>query len=354
MASIENIKEFSQPVLRGFVDESQQDNFEEFSFIESYMADETVWSRTYAYDILKRTQHIAAMIGVGAEKPVIDRHAAAKAMAEMADFGLQDVVTIEELMEIAEAQASGNSAREKDLVNKLLNRAADLLHALQLRKRVEKLKAVTLGHNSYNSNGVKVDLDYGIPEDQKVVLTGTDTWDNADKDVIGDILGYQTTYARNNGGKKPEAMLMTREVLNTLTQNTLFIAEAGRPEGVNRISIAEVQDVLSNYGLPALTVVEETHTFYKDIYTGEDVELELFPSNRVVFVSANAGKFLVGPNPDAENFEPVTILDAYDEKKPRRSIMEVSISGFAILDNPSLVMHVDVTEDAEAPTEPEA
>lgn len=344
MASIENLKQFSQPVLRGFVDESMKDNFEEFSFIEQYMNDETVYSRTYAYDILKRTQHIAAMIGLGAEKPVIDRHAAAKAMTELADFGLQDVVTVEELMEIAEAQASGNSAREKNLVDKLLNRAADLLHALQLRKRVEKLKAVTLGVNSYNSNGVKVDLDYGIPEDQKIELTGADTWDNADKDIIGDILQYQTTYARNNGGKKPETMLVTREVLNTLTQNTLLIAEAGRPEGVNRISITEVQDVLTNYGLPTVTVVEETHTFYKDVYTGEEVEMELFPANRVVFVSANAGKFLIGPNPDSEPFDPVIVLDAYDEKKPRRSIMEVSISGFAVLDNPSLVMHVDVVE----------
>lgn len=345
MASIENLKEFQAPALRGFVDESMKDNFEEFAFIETYMKDETVWSRTYAYDIIQRTQHIAAMIGLGAEKPVIDRHAAAKAMAEIVDFGLQDVVTVEELMEIAEAQNSNNDARYRDLVSKLLNRAADLLQALQLRKRVEKLKAVTLGYNDYDSNGVKVQLDYGIPDEHKVALTGTDAWSNADKDVIGDILGFQATYSKSNGGKKPEAMLITREVLNVLTQNTLLIAEAGRPEGVNRISITEVQDVLSRYGLPQITVVEETHTNYRDPYTGEDIEMELFPQNRVVFVSQNAGKFLVGPNPDEANFRPVVVMDAYDERKPRRSVMEVSVSGFAVLDQPSLVFHADVIED---------
>lgn len=344
MASIENLKEFQAPVLRGFVDESMKDNFEEFAFIENYMKDETVWSRTYAYDILRRTQHIAAMIGLGAEKPVIDRHAAAKAMAELADFGLQDVVTIEEMMEIAQAQAAGNTAREKDLVSKLLNRSADLLRALQLRKRVEKLKAVTLGENVYNSNGVKVNLDYGIPDDHKIALAGAQAWSSADKDVIGDLLGFQATYAKNNGGKKPETMLMTRKVLNALTQNTLLIAEAGRPDGVNRISITEVQNVLTNYGLPTITVVEETHTHYNDVYTGEEVEMELFPENRVVFVSQNVGKFLIGPNQDAPNFEPIVTLQAYEEKKPRRNVIEAGMAGFAILDNPSLVMHIDVLE----------
>lgn len=344
MASIENLKQFQAPVLRGFVDESMQDNFEEFEFVERFMKDETVWSRTYAYDLLKRTQHIAAMIGLGAEKPVIDRHAAAKAMTELADFGLQDVVTIEEMMEIAEAQASGNTAREKDLVNKLLNRSADLLHALQLRKRVEKLKALSLGRNVYDSNGVKVELDYGIPEDHKIALVGAEAWATVDKDVIGDLLGFQATYAKNNGGKKPSAMLVTRKVLNVLTQNSLLIAEAGRPDGVKRISINEVQSVLSNYGLPAITVVEETSTHFEDVYTGEVVDMELFPENRVVFASENAGKFLIGPNQDAPNFEPIVTLDAYEEKKPRRNVIEVGMAGFAVLDQPSLVMHIDVLE----------
>lgn len=342
MSSIENLKEFQAPVLRGFVDESMKDNFEEFDFIEQFMKDETTWSRTYAYDILRRTQHIAAMIGLGAEKPVIDRHAAAKAMAELADFGLQDVVTIEEMMEIAQAQAAGNTAQEKYLVEKLLNRSADLLRALQLRKRVEKLKAVALGVNHYDSNGVKVELDYGIPDEHKVALTGDDSWDNVEKDVIGDILGFQATYAKNNGGKKPEAMLVTRKVLNGLTQNKLFIAEAGRPDGVNRISIQEVQNVLSAYGLPQLIIVEETTSTHEDSYTGEEVTLELFPENRVVFVSQNVGKFIIGPNQDAPNFEPIVTLEAYEDKKPRRNVIEVGMAGFAILDNPSLVFHADV------------
>src|SRR5699024_11132088 len=141
-----------------------------------------------------------------AEKPVVDRHATAKVMGELAHFGLKDVVTIEELYEVA--QARNNSAKEA-MIDKLLNKSDDLVQALKLSIRVKKLKALALVYNEYNKNGVMVNLDYGITDAHKIVLEGADTFDNADKDVIGDLLGWVETYRKSNG-KKPERMLVTR------------------------------------------------------------------------------------------------------------------------------------------------
>lgn len=340
MAGITHLKEFSKPVLRGLVDESQKSNYEYLDFVEQFIGDEVTYDTKFAYDVIKRSNHIAAMIGLGAEKPVVDRHATASVMGELAHFGLKDVVTIEELYEIAQAR---NDASKAAMIDKLVNKGIDLLDYLKLRVRVEKLKALAIGYNEYDNNNVKVKLDYGIPEEHKHALVGGEAWSNADKDVIGDLLGWVATYQRNNG-KKPEAMLITRKVLNALTENTLLIAEAGRPDGAKRISTIELEDVLTRYGLPKLVVVEETEVAVRDIYTGEDEIISVFPENRVVLVSSDAGKFLTGPNPDDDNFAPVVVLDAYDERTPKRSIIEVSQSGFAILENPNLVFHADVIE----------
>lgn len=339
MAGISHLKEFQKPALRGFVDESMKADFEELSFVESYIGNEVTYNTQFAYDVIQRSQHIAAMIGLGAEKPVVDRHASAKVFGELAHFGLKDAVTIEELYAIAQARSNGEKSA---MIEKLLNKSADLVFALRLRIRVEKLKALALGKNEYNKNGVKVELDYGIPAAHKIALLSGSDWQVADRDVIGDLLGWVEVYRKSNG-KKPESMLLTRKVLNLLTDNKTIIAEA-RPAVPNatRVSLAEVNEVLSRYGLPTVVLVEETSIEVKDIYTGENEVIEVFPENRIVFASKGAGVFLTGPNPDAENFAPVATLEAYDERTPKRSIIEVAQSGFAILENPTLVLHADV------------
>lgn len=280
------------------------------------------------------------MIGLGAEKPVVDRHATAQVMGELAHFGLKDVATVEELYAINQARSDGE---RNSIIDKLTNRSIDLLEWLQLRVRVEKLKALALGYNHYDKNDVKVKLDYGIPDEHKIVLAGAETWEDANKDVLGDLLAWSEQYRKTNG-QKPEAILITRKVLNKLTDNAVIIAEAGRPDGAIRVSQSEVDEVLERYGLPRIVVVEETTQEVTDIYTGEKEVIEVFPENRVVFASKGAGVFLTGPNPDADNFEPIVVLDAYDERNPRRSTIEVSQSGFAVLENPNLVLHADVLE----------
>ncbi|MCG7345315.1 major capsid protein [Sporosarcina sp. ACRSL] len=336
MAGITHLQEFSKETLRGFVDESLEARVP--TVVDRYMKNDVTYDTNFAYDIIKRSNHIAAMIGLGAEKPVVDRHATAKVMGELAHFGLQDVITIEELYAINQARNSGEQAA---MVDKLLNRAADLLDALDLRIQVEKMKAVGLGKNVYNKNGVKVELDYQIPANHKIVLTSGNDWNDVNRDVIGDLLTWDKTY-RDTNKKKADAIWMTREMLSKLTKNVLIIAEAGRPAGSTRASEAEVRTVLAGFGLPEIVIIEDTEATVKDIETGNEETIEFFPKNRVVFISEGVGEFLTGPNPDDANFAPVRTLEAFDLRTPKRSIFEVAQTGFAVVDNPSLLLHADV------------
>lgn len=336
MAGITHLEEFSKPSLRALVDETVKNQTP--SVIDQYVGNEVTYDTKFAYDIIKRSNHIAAMIGLGAEKPVVDRHATATRMGEIAHFGLKDVVTVEELYALNQAR---NGGEKNAMVDKLVNRSIDLVEWLQLRINVEKVKAVALGVNEYNKNGVKIALDYGIPTEHKKALTAGNDWDETDRDVIGDLLAWDEQYRETNG-QSADAILMTRQALSKLTKNELIIAESGRPTGAIRVSEAEVQNVLASYGLPKIEIIDETSVTVKDIYTGDNETIEIFPVNRVVFIAKGVGNFLTGPNPDSQNFEPVATLDAYDERTPRRSIIEVAQSGFAVLDNPNLLLHADV------------
>lgn len=337
MAGITHLKEFTKETLRGFVDESIAAQTP--SVVDRFVKNNVTYNTNFAYDIIQRSNHIAAMIGLGAEKPVVDRHATASVMGELAHFGLKDVVTIEELYAINQAR---NSGEQSAMIEKLLNRAIDLNNALDLRIQVEKMKAIGLGRNDYNKNGVKVALDYKIPANHKVVLTDGNDWDEVSRDVVGDLLAWDKTY-RDTNKKKADAILMTRETLSKLTKNSLIIAEAGRPAGALRVSEAEVRTVLSGFGLPEIVIIDNTSATVKDVESGEEETIEFFPSNRVIFISEGVGEFLTGPNPDDDNFAPVRVLDAYDLRTPKRSVFEVSQSGFAVLENPSLLLHADVS-----------
>lgn len=336
MAGITHLKEFQKESLRGFVDASVENRVP--TVIDRFVKEDVTYNTNFAYDVIQRSNHIAAMIGLGAEKPVVDRHAVSKVMGELAHFGLSDVITIEELYAINQAR---NSGEQGAMVDKLLNRAADLLEWLDLRVQVEKAKAIGLGRNEYNKNGVKVEVDYGIPANHKVVLTSGNDWNSVNRDVIGDLLTWDKQY-RDTNKKKADAILMTRETLSKLTKNAMIIAEAGRPAGAVRASEEDVRAVLSSHGLPEFVIIDDTSATVKDIYTGEEEVIEYFPVNRIVFISEGVAQFLNGPNPDDENFAPVTTLEAFDLRNPKRSIIETARTGFAIVDNPGLLLHADV------------
>lgn len=336
MASITYLQEFQPETLRGFVDASQENQTP--AIIDRFMGDEVTYNTNFATDIITRSQHIAAMIGLGGQKPVKDRNAVSRVMGELAHFGLQDVVTIEEAYAINQAR---NDGERSAVIARLINRSQDLLNDMALRVSVEKMKAVALGGNQYNKNGVKVDVDYGIPAEHKKVLLNGNDWAEANHDVIGDLLEWDKQY-RDTNKRKADAILMTRTVFSSLTKNQLVIVEAGRPTGATRVSEAELRDVLAGYALPEIVLIEDTTVAVKDVETGEVEEITVFPENRIVFAAEGVGNFLTGPNPDAPNFEPIVFLDVYNERNPKRDIFEVSRTGFAVVDNPNLLLHADV------------
>ncbi|MED3649957.1 major capsid protein [Heyndrickxia sporothermodurans] len=335
MAGITHLKEFQKPALRGLVDASVQDAVPTLG--DRFLPNSNIYSNTFAYDIIKTNKYIGAMIGYGSEPPVVDRDAVASKMGEIAKMGLKYIATEEELLALHQAR---NDAEQAAMIDKLTLKGVDLVNAIQRRIGVIKMEALTKGNFSYNKNGVKVAVDFGVPAEHKVALTSGADWDETDRDVIGDLLNWVDTYTNTNG-QAPSVILMSRETNAKLLRNANIVVEAGRPVGSTRVSQAELNAVLDGFGLPPIQIVNDRKVTVKDIYTGNDEVIEFMPVNRVVMLSEGIGEFLLGPTVE-NDFQPGIALDAYDKQEPIESILRAVAAGFPALEKPSLIFHADV------------
>lgn len=338
MAGITYLDQFQEPALRGVVDETIQEM--EPTFGDRFLPNENTFDTNFAYDIIKTGKYIGAMIGYGAEPPVVDRNAVANMSGEIAKFGLKDIVTEEELLKLHQSRSDAENAA---IIDRITLRGVDLVTAMQRRISVIKMEALTKGTFSYNKNGVKATVDFGVPAENKVALTSGNDWADTDHDVIGDLLDWVQTYEDANNGTSPSVILMSREVQALLLKNTVIVTEAvgSANSGRNRVSVEELNSVLGGYGLPAVQVVTNRKITVKDIYTGEDDVIEFFPVNRVVMLSEGVGNFLLGPTVE-NNFQPGIVLQAYDKQEPIQSILRTVATGFPAIEQPSLIFHADV------------
>lgn len=338
MAGITYLEQFQKPALRGLVDATLADRNEVPTLGDRFLPDDRIFSNTFAYDIIKKSQHIGAMIGYGSEPPVVDRDAVASRMGEIAKMGLKYIATEEELLALNQAR---NDGERQSMIDRLTVKGVDLVNAIARRVDVIKMEALTKGTFAYNKNGVKVTIDFGIPAENKVALTGTSAWSDISADVIGDLLDWVDAYTVANG-KAPDVILMSREVQALLLKNTVIVTEArGLNSGATRVSVDELNSVLGGYGLPPVQVVTNRKVTVKDIYTGQDETIEFFPVNRVVMLSEGVGNYLYGPTVE-NNFQPGIVLEAKDKDEPIQSILRTVAAGFPAVEAPSLIFHADV------------
>lgn len=334
MAGITHLKEMQEPALRGLV--VQIENNQAPSLADEFLPNGQTFSTTFAYDIVKKSNHIAAYIGFGAEPPVVDRDAVASKMGEVAKLGLKYIATEEELMALNQARSN---AERSAMVDALTVKAADLVNALNKRVDISKLEALLKGTFSYNKNGVKINVNYGIAA--PTVKSGAAAWSAATAKPLSDLIAWNDAYVTKNG-KSADAIIMSREAVALLQTNEEFIVEARGTSGTfSRISMNEVNDVLAGYGLPPVRIQNQRSVTVKDIYTGQDEVIEFLPKYRVVFASRGAGQFLFGPTVE-NNYQPGIDLRAYDKFEPIQSVIRVAAAGVPVIENPDLIFHADV------------
>lgn len=339
MAGITHLVNFQQPGLRALVDLTVEQT--PATFADTYLPTVQVYERTFAYDIIKTNTYIAAYIGFGAEPPYIDRDSLASKMGTIAYFALGDIVTYEELQAIHEAR---NNNEKRGVVEAITVKNIRILEGLQRLVYVAKMETLFKGVHTFNrGDGEKnqITFEFGIPPENKVALTAGNDFETPGFDIIGFLQDQVKAYKLANGGKAPEIAVTSSEVQALMLRNPGIITEAGRPEGSTRVSVDQLNAVLSSYRLPNVTVLDEREVQYKRNGDNTLVTKELVPVNRITFLSQGIGEYRQGPTLE-NNFQPGYYLEAEDLKHPLRSICQGFGAGFPTPSVPSLIFHIDV------------
>ncbi len=342
MAGITHIKEFKPESLGALAREVDREALEIQDDLVGFLPDEQIYDTKFASNIVKSTSQMAGMIGFGAEPPFRDKDQVAKYMGEVAKYGSKLSLTENELLELHNPR---HEQEFKALVDAISADGAKLVKETRDRINVSKLQALYTGKVPYDDNNIKLEIDFTeyIPDEHKVVLTGDNTWANPDHDVIGDLIEWSNQYEETNG-KKADAIYLSRKTQALLLKNTVIVNEAtGSNSGRTRVNNDELNSVLGAYGLPSVRLVTKTSARVKNNLTGELETVELFPENRVVFVSNGVGTFKLGPTVE-NNFQPGIVLTAKDKDEPIQSILRTAASGFPVIENPGLLLYADVLE----------
>lgn len=343
MAGITHLNEFSEESLNKVVDALAKENNEVATVGNRFLPTRNVYSNSFAYDVIKKKTHIASYIGFGSEPPVIDRDAVAKKHGELAKLGLKHIVTEEELLSIHQARSN---AENKAMVDQLVAKGVDLVNAVYLQIEVSRLQALFKGAFGFDDNNVKIGIDYGVPAEHKVVQTGTSAWsDTAASTPITDLIAWNDQYVAANG-RKADVVFMSREVRGLLQQNAEVIAEArGANAGTStRVSVGELEDILTQYDLPPVEIVNQRAVTVHNIYKGVEETIEYMPKFRVTFASEGLGEYQMGLTVE-NNFAPGVNLRAYDKFEPIESVIRTVAAGFPVVEDPELLFYADVAAE---------
>jgi Phage major capsid protein E len=309
------------------------------TFTDTILPNGESFDRRFAYEVLQKHKHIAAMVGYDSEPPIVDHPTVSKMILEVAKLGLKNIYTEEDLLAL---ETPRNEDEREQAIAKVLKKNVDLIEALKLRIDTLKLEAILKGSLTYDQNGVKLSIDYGVPASNKL----TSDWVDTEHDIIGDIEAWVTKYADMNN-ESPSAVILPKEVVRLLSANEGIKAEV---DHLKRTRLKDeikpfkemLQMIFNDYGFPKIEFLDRTSVTVRDPYTGKDIEVSYALSNRVVLVADNIGEVVFGPTVE-NGFMPGYKLHVYDNIEPVQSVQRAVVAALPVVKHPNLIMYCDVT-----------
>ena len=104
----------------------------------------------------------------------------------------------------------GLTMRNDALVRYIFDDVARMAEMVVTRVERAKMDAITKGKYTITENGLSLEIDYGVPEENFV----SSDWTDANADILGDIRTWRKIAVDN--GSTPNVAITTEEVVNTI------------------------------------------------------------------------------------------------------------------------------------------
>lgn len=185
-----------------------------------------------------------------------------------------------------------NDAELRRLLDARYNDVDTLVDGVLARVEAMKMEAITQGSITINENGIDGVIDYAVPADQKIVLTGTDLFSDPDADILG-LLQSWVDLMRSRGVMVSRA-LTSNTILRLIASNSAIRTAINGVNSAMMITNATLNAFLQQQGLPTFAAYDEMYRVQNG--DGTYTSKRYFAENYISLLPAgNLGEGLFGP-----------------------------------------------------------
>lgn len=244
------------------------------------------------YDVIVGARKVPVAAKVHAfdtESQIIDREGAATTL-ELSLFKQKRQIKERDIMELNKARDEAELRQiEEDIYNEV-----DATRE-GVRAGIEVVRMQTLTYGKYNmklEDGEVLEVDYHVPAENQLVMSGTSLFSNPEADIIGllqaeqDRLGVLLPYA-----------LTSPEILGDILANNAIRDTMFRSTNLNvRPSLRELNEFLGERDLPQISVIRG---YYREQNGRTFTQKRYFDKNYFVLMpEQTAGQTVYGPTPE--------------------------------------------------------
>lgn len=222
-----------------------------------------------------------------------------------------------------------------------------MVTAVAARIELARGSALSAGAVTINEDGVIATVDFGRRSAHTNVAPGTLWSVSASATPIADMIAWVTTYAANNGGRRPGAFLTSQKVLSNILR-AAEVRNLASSNGVNPsiVSPLVLNTILASYSLPPIVI--------NDAQVSVDgVATRLIPENNFLLLPAAGASDLGGtfwgttaeslePEYGIQGDEPGIVAGSYSTKDPVAVWTKAAGIAIPVLANPDLTFQAVV------------
>lgn len=187
------------------------------------------------------------------------------------------------------------------VIDQIYNDVDNMVNSVRTRIERMRFEAISTGKLTINENNFEGTIDYGVEDDQKKVLTGTDVWTDQSANPLEDIEEFVNSVVAKSG-VTPERILTSRKVFNALKRHDSVRKGIFGVNSARLVTNAELNAFLQEQGLPAIAT--DDRVFRVENNQGKFANERFFPENALVLLpGGELGKTVHGITPEEANMQ---------------------------------------------------
>lgn len=227
----------------------------------------------------------ASVHALDSKTQLASRQAIEKGAAELALIKRQIKLTEKDIIKVQNPRTDAELAF---VLGQLYNDSEKMVESVKVRVEAMRMEVLSSGKLKIEENGVKVTLDYGIPDDNKKSFD----WSDTAKAKPLDDLDTLATAIETSSGARPTRALTSRKVMKAICNNTSVRKAVFGVNSDKVVTLTQLNELLTQMDLPQIAVYEGKYKV--ETATGFETK-RYFPENVIsMFGDETLGETIYG------------------------------------------------------------